>query len=94
MHLYGCLTLLAPDCAVCVCVLWYQIRVPVKNHIMCQTSVNLMPCCIKYTYRIQQKEQLGWRLEVTGNLGKGGWTKFEKGGGVVSNKGCLNKKGG
>ena len=61
---------------------------------MCQTSVNLMPCCIKYTYRIQQKEQLGWRLEVTGNLGKGGWTKFEKGGGVVSNKGCLNKKGG
>ena len=26
----------------------YQIRVPAKKH-MCQTSVNLMPCCIKHT---------------------------------------------
>ena len=32
-----------------------------------------------------QKEQLGWRLEVTGNWGRGGCTKFEKGG--VSNIG-------
>ena len=34
----------------CLCV-WYQIKVPAKDHIMCQTSVNLMPCinCIKHT---------------------------------------------
>ena len=32
-----------------------------------------------------QKEQLGWRVEVTGNWGRGGCTKFEKGG--VSNIG-------
>ena len=31
---------------VCVCVC-DQIRVPAKNHITCQTSVNLTPCCIK-----------------------------------------------
>ena len=45
-----CVNLLAPECAVflCLCV-WYQIRVPVKNHIICQTSVNLMPCCIQHT---------------------------------------------
>ena len=24
----------------------------------------------------QQKKQLGWRLEVTGKWGRGGWTKF------------------
>ena len=29
---------------------WYQIRVPAKNH-MCQTLVNLMPCCIKHTHQ-------------------------------------------
>ena len=33
-------------CCVCLCV-WYQIRVPLKIHIMCQTSVNLTPCFIK-----------------------------------------------
>ena len=34
----------------CVCV-WYQIRVPAKKRIMCQTSVTLTPCCIKHTSR-------------------------------------------
>ena len=29
----------------------------------------------------QQKEQLGWRLEVAGNSRRGGWAKLEKGGG-------------
>ena len=33
-----------------VCVL-YQIRVPAKNHIMCQTLVNLTPCCIKHKHQ-------------------------------------------
>ena len=51
IYLCGCVSLLAPKCAVCVCVfvcVWYQIRVPVKKHIMCQTAVNFMPCCIKH----------------------------------------------
>ena len=30
----------------CVCLCVISIRVPPKNHIMCQTSVNLTPCCI------------------------------------------------
>ena len=30
----------------------------------------------------QQKERLGWRLEVTGMWGRVGWTTFEKGGGM------------
>ena len=34
----------------CFCVR-YQIREPVKNHIMYQTSVNFMPYCIKHTSR-------------------------------------------
>ena len=37
----------------CVCLcefVWYQVRVPAKSH-MCQTSVNLMPCCIKHASR-------------------------------------------
>ena len=34
----------------------------------------------------QQKEQWGWGLEVTRNLGLGSWTKLEKmGGGGVGN---------
>ena len=67
-------------CCVCLCV-WYYIRVSVKNHIMCQTSVNLTPCCIKHSrsmlslskeahqmwhdHPISQKEQ--W------TVGGGGW---------------------
>ena len=46
-----CVSLLAPEYAVCVC-MWYQIRVAVKNHVMCQTSVNLMPCCSIYNIYI------------------------------------------
>ena len=31
------------QCTVWVCAWqWYQIRIPVKHHIMCQNSVNLM----------------------------------------------------
>ena len=57
MYVYEYVSLLAPDCAVClcdcaVCVCVYdQITVPAKNHITCQTLVNLMPCCIKHTSR-------------------------------------------
>ena len=50
IYSYGCVSLLAPECCVCLCV-WYQIEVPVKNHILCQTSVNLMPFCIKHTWK-------------------------------------------
>ena len=48
IYLYGCVSLLAPECAVCLCVcvcvcvcvfVWDHIRVPAKNHITCQTSV-------------------------------------------------------
>ena len=34
----------------------------------------------------QQKERLGWRLEVTGMWGRVGWTTFEKGGGMGGGK--------
>ena len=34
----GCV--LAPECAVCVCCVWYQIRVPVKNQIMCLSDLS------------------------------------------------------
>ena len=54
IYLYGCVSLLAPKCDVYLCVyvrVWYQIRVPSKNYIMCQTSVNLRPCCIKHIAR-------------------------------------------
>ena len=37
-------------CTFCVC-LRYQIGVSAKNHTMCQTSVNMMPHCIKYILR-------------------------------------------
>ena len=44
-----------PECAVwlilCLDVL-YQIRVLARNHIMNQTSVNLVPCFIKHTRRV------------------------------------------
>ena len=49
IYLCCCVSLLAPMHAVCLCV-WYQVRILVKNH-MCQTSVNLMHCCIKHTTR-------------------------------------------
>ena len=57
VNIYECVSLLAPECAVCLsvcvcvcvcvclCVLMcvrYQIRVPAENH-MCQASVNLTP---------------------------------------------------
>ena len=45
-------------CCVCLCV-WYQIRVPAKKHIMCQTSVNLMPCCIKESFHVNLKNSKG-----------------------------------
>ena len=66
IYSYGCVSLLAPECAVYIhmgasvycplsvlCIfffmcVWYQIRVPAKNHINYQTSVNLLPCRIKY----------------------------------------------
>ena len=57
IYIWVC-SLLAPECAVSffyVCVyvfvcIWYQIKVPLKNRIMCQTSINLMPCCIEHTH--------------------------------------------
>ena len=57
IYLYGCVILSRFESIgslsvrrVFVCV-WYQIRVLAKNDIMCQTSGNLMPCCVKYTTR-------------------------------------------
>ena len=35
IYLYGCVSLLAPVCAMCLCCLWYQARVPAKKHFMC-----------------------------------------------------------
>ena len=59
IYLHGCVSLLAPECAVCVCVcvcvcvslcVWYQIRVAAENIMYC-TSVTLTPCCIKHKSR-------------------------------------------
>ena len=61
ISLYGCVSILVPEyamclcmCVVCVCV--YQIRVQQKKHIICQMSVNLMPCCIKHSSRSETKD--------------------------------------
>ena len=51
-YLHGCVSLLASKCAVCLCLcvdVFYQIRVLAKNHIICQTAVNLMSSGIKHT---------------------------------------------
>ena len=48
IYLHGCASLLASECVVFVSVsVLYQTRIPGKKHIMCQTSVNLKPRCIK-----------------------------------------------
>ena len=49
IYLYGCVSLLAPECVVCVCVC--VISNIVDLEFMCQTSVNLMPYYIKPTSR-------------------------------------------
>ena len=52
IHLYGCVSLLTSDHAVCLCLcldVWYHIRVLAKKQIMSQTSVNSMLCFIKHT---------------------------------------------
>ena len=52
IYIYECVSLLAPECAMYVCVFVYVIKnewVPVKTHITCQNSVNLTLCCIKHT---------------------------------------------
>ena len=36
-----------------------NIRILVKNHIMCQTSVNAMSCCIKHTFRGKRGRGVG-----------------------------------
>ena len=60
VSVYWLLSVLWKFACVCVCVcvcmcvyvcLWYQIRVPAKNHIICQTSAAVMPCFIKHTAR-------------------------------------------
>ena len=43
IYLHGCVSLLAPECAVCVCVFLYVISDVFDLDCMCQTSVNLMP---------------------------------------------------
>ena len=41
IYLYGCVSLLVPVCAVCLCLcVWYKIRVLAKHHVICYTSVN------------------------------------------------------
>ena len=48
IFMYGCVSLLAPEC-VFVCVI--SNLSTIKNCIMCQTSVSVMPCCIKHAAR-------------------------------------------
>ena len=52
-YLHGCVSLLTPECALwlylCFCVISNQSTS--KKH-MCQTSINLVPCCIKHTRSI------------------------------------------
>ena len=49
IYLYSSVSALALAGVACLCLcVWYQIRVLAKYLIMCQTSVNLLPCCISY----------------------------------------------
>ena len=53
-YLYRRVSLLAPKCTLCLCLcvgVFYKIRVLAKNHIICQTTVTLMPSGIKGTVR-------------------------------------------
>ena len=53
IYLYGCVSLFAWMCWLSLCVyVCNQIRVPAKNFIMIQTSVNLAPCCIEHISRL------------------------------------------
>ena len=55
-YLYGCVSLLDPECAVCLCVcVWYQIRVPAKNDVMCQTPGNLTIVANFWNFNAGQK---------------------------------------
>ena len=75
---------------------WYQIRVLAKNHIMCQTSVNLT-CIIslnKITHQIRRNHPFNQRNKETKRTvgvevgGEGTeCTKYEKGGGVDNIRG-------
>ena len=49
MYLYGCVSLLAPEYVVCVFVFVCVISNVFDLDSMSQTSVNLMPYCIKHT---------------------------------------------
>ena len=61
-YLYGCVSLLNNLYAVHLCVISNGRLV--KNHIICQTSLNLIPCYIK-----TQQEHCGWKkFEKQGGL--------------------------
>ena len=50
IYMGGCVSLLACVCALCLfCVCVISIKVLAKKFIMCQTSVNLTPSCMKDT---------------------------------------------
>ena len=51
IYLYGCVSVLAPECAVCICVFLCVISNVFGLYYMCQISVNLMLYCIKHTSR-------------------------------------------
>ena len=57
IYLYECVSLLVPGCAacifvgVCVCMCVISNQITNKNPIISQISVDLTPCCIKYTAR-------------------------------------------
>ena len=56
IYLYEWVSLLALVCVACLCLcVWYQIRVLAKNLVMCQTSVNLITCCIKQNLKRQYR---------------------------------------
>ena len=64
------INLLPPECAVCVCVCDNKIRVPVRNHIMSQTSVNLTPCCTKHIKVLRLLRYQGWTYRSILSLSK------------------------
>ena len=74
IYLYCFVNVLAPVCAVCLCVfLWYQIRVLVKNH-MFQTSVNWPLSKEQWAWGFGEGEsKFGRNLRKgVGNIGGGG----------------------
>ena len=61
-----------PLSVLCVCVCVISNQSTSKNHIMCQTSINVLPCSIKHTSKWRWQGSWGGRGKFGQNLKRGG----------------------